>query len=132
MTVSLTTTVRDAEANATSDLLDGGKLKIYDGTPPANAAAALSGNTLLATLTLNATFSGAAASGVATANAITSGIAAATGTASFHRLTKADDTVCTQGTVTATGGGGDVTIASVSIVVGATVACTGLTYTRGA
>lgn len=131
MALSITTTVRDAEANATSDLLDGGKMKIYSGTPPANASTALSGNTLLATLTLNATFSGASSSGTITANAITSDSSAdATGTATFARLTKSDDTVLMQGTVGTSGT--DFTINTTSVVAGATVSCSSLTYTRPA
>jgi hypothetical protein len=61
------------------------KLKIYAGTPPANAAASLSGNTLLSTITGMSW--GAAVSGVATLSASTSDPSIAnTGTATFFRL----------------------------------------------
>src|SRR6185503_12620340 len=83
----------NAEADALSDLLDNGYLRIYSGTQPATADTALSGNTLLGELRFNATASGAAVAGVLTMNAITSDTAAdATGTATFYRALKSDGT----------------------------------------
>lgn len=58
-------------------------LVIYDGTPPANAKAALSSNTVLATHTLAGFVE---SGGVLTANAIASETIAATGTATFARI----------------------------------------------
>lgn len=73
------------------------KIIIYSGTMPANAAAALSGNTAIATIT-GVTY-GAGAAGVATVTASTADAAAVGGTASFYRRTKTDGTtVVTQGT----------------------------------
>jgi glutamate synthase domain-containing protein 3 len=72
--------------------LNGGTVNIYTGTQPANCDTALSGNTLLVTLTLSATAFSAASAGVKTANAITSGVAVATGTATFFRAFKSDGT----------------------------------------
>lgn len=100
------------------------KMKLYSGTPPANAAAALSGNTLLATLPCAATpiasTSDTGTAGRATWAAIASAIAAATGTATFFRTTKSDDTVIDQGSVdTATA---DLIMSTVSITAGSTVA----------
>lgn len=78
-------------------------IKIYSGTAPANAAAALSGNTLLATLTAAATpISGYTDTGTAaraTWAAIASVTCAATGTASFFRTTTSGGTVIDQGSV---------------------------------
>lgn len=72
------------------------QLKLYSGTQPTNPDTALSGNTLLATLTCNATAFGTAASGILTAGAISNGTGAAgagTGTtATFFRLFKSDGT----------------------------------------
>src|SRR5436305_9480661 len=70
---------------------------VYAGTAPASARAALSGNTVLATLTCAATpFSSftddGSANEVATFAAIANAVAAATGTAVFWRLVKADGT----------------------------------------
>ena len=81
-----------------------GLLKLYTGTKPADADTALAGNTLLATLTLNATAFPASSGGVLTANAITSATAVATGTATFFRIRNAADsaTLC-DGTVGTSG-----------------------------
>jgi hypothetical protein len=59
-------------------------LTIYAGTPPANAATALSANTALAEHTL--TGWGAASLGVIVANAIANDVILATATATFARL----------------------------------------------
>ena len=70
-----------------------GLLRIYAGTQPANADAALGGATLLAELTMNATAFAAASGGSASANAITGDTSAnATGTAAFFRLFESDGT----------------------------------------
>jgi len=60
----------NAEADALARLLDGGFIKIYTGTQPATADTALSGNTLLGTLGVNATSAPAASAGVLTFNAV--------------------------------------------------------------
>lgn len=78
-------------------------IKIYSGSVPANAAAALGAATLLATLTGAATpisgTSDTGSAGRATWAAIASAAAAATGTASFFRTTTSGGTVIDQGTV---------------------------------
>jgi hypothetical protein len=64
-TISMSTTLRTARAQAiiTAAGATGAKVKLYNGTQPANAAASLSGNTLLATLTWAAAPIGTATSG---------------------------------------------------------------------
>lgn len=130
MAISIRTTLRNTRLDTiTTDIGVSGTLRIYDGTPPASANAALSGNVLLATLTCSATFAAAAASGVLTANAITSGTAAATGTASFFRLLRPDGTtVVLQGTVGTSGQ--DLNLNSVSIVSGGTVSVSSFVLTE--
>lgn len=121
----------NAEVDALTALLANGKLRIYSGTQPASADTALSGNTLLAELTMGATAFGAAAAGVATANAITQDSAAdATGTASFFRAFKSDGTtvVCDGSVGTATS---DLILNSVAIQSGAAVAVSAWTITQG-
>ncbi len=120
MAVQLRTTDRNAMGDVIIAAIGtSGLLRIYDGTPPANVAAALSGNTLLATCPLSSTFAPATSSGVITANTITTDPAADnTGTASFFRVLTSGATAIWQGTVTATGGGGDLTFASVSFTAG--------------
>jgi hypothetical protein len=97
-----------------------GSMRVYSGTMPAKADSALSGNTLLATLTLSATAFGA------TANAITSDTNAAnTGTATFFRLVNNAGVAVIQGTVGTSGT--DAIINSASITSGDTVSCSSLT-----
>ena len=119
----------NAACNEMAALANSGLLRIYSGTKPATADTALSGNTLLAELTMNATAFGAAAAGVATANAITQDSAAdATGTASFFRLLKSDGTsVIVQGDCGTSGS--DLNLASTSLSSGAPVSITSFTFT---
>src|SRR5215216_7185714 len=101
LTPSITTAARNAAADAVVDLVDvggAGSLRIYSGTMPTDANTALSGNTLLAQLTMSATAFGSAAAGVATAAAITQDSSAdATGTATFFRILSGGATVVMQG-----------------------------------
>lgn len=97
------------------------KLRIYSGTRPATGGTA---TTLLAELTCSASaFAAAASSGVLTLNAVTADSSAdATGTATWFRIVKSDGTThVMDGSVTATGGGGDLELDSTSIVAGGTV-----------
>ena len=89
---SLTTANRNRAADAVTPRANNGSLRLYSGTPPADANAALSGNTLLATLPMSATAFGAAVAGVATANALTAAVAAATGRPTFARIIESDGT----------------------------------------
>jgi hypothetical protein len=107
-----------------------GSMRIYSGSPPAKADTALSGNTLLATLGLNATAFGASANAAplatATANAITSDTnAVATGTATFFRLHSNAGVAVIQGTVGTSGT--DAIINSTSITSGDAVSCSSMT-----
>jgi hypothetical protein len=124
----------NASANAANDarcaLLNSGFLRIYSGTQPANADAALSGNTLLAELTFGATAFGASVNGVATANAITQDSSAnATGTATFFRAFKSDGTTAVlDGTVGTSGA--DLNLNSTSIVSGGAVSVASMTVSQ--
>lgn len=114
--------------------LNSGTIEIRTGAQPASVGTAASG-TLLGTLTLSATAFGAATTAspsVATANAITSDTSAdATGTAGWFRAYGTGPTAVIDGSITATGGGGDMTLDSVSIVAGGTVAVTSWTVSLG-
>ena len=129
MAITYTTTVKNAKLDAlTTACGTSPLLRIYDGTPPANAGTALSGNTLLASLAMSATPFPAASSGALTANAITSATASATGTASFFRILKSDaTTVIAQGTVGTSGA--DLNLNSTAITSGGTVAVSSLVIT---
>lgn len=132
MALQFETTIRNTWMDAlTTRVGASGLLRIYSGSLPANVAASIGAATLLAELTLNATFAGASSSGTITLNSITSDSSAdATGTAAWFRIWKSDGTTgILQGTVTATGGGGDLTLNTTSISSGGTVAVTSATFT---
>ena len=123
-------TAVSAAADAVCPLLNNGYLRIYSGTQPATADTAVTTQTLLAELRWNATAFGAASSGVATANAITSDTSAAnTGTATWFRALKSDGTtVVFDGSVGTSGA--DLNLNSTAISAGATVSVTAFTYTE--
>lgn len=105
-------------------------LEIRSGAAPANCAAADSG-TVLATMTLPSDWMAAASAGAkALAGSWQDASADATGTAGHFRI-KAGATCHIQGTVTATGGGGDMTLDNVSIAAAQQVTITAFTLTAG-
>lgn len=91
-------------------------LEFRSGAQPANAATARSG-TVLASMNLGATPFAAVSNGSVAKNGTWQDASAdATGTLGYWTLYKSDGTtVVAQGSVTATGGGGDITVASTSI-----------------
>jgi len=105
---------------------------IYDGTIPTDADTALSGNTILATLTFSDPAYGgavdAAPGATATANAITDDSSAdATGTATFYRKFDSVGLIVEQGQVGTSGQ--QLNLNTVSIVAAATVSITASTVT---
>lgn len=128
LNTQLSDTAANAAVNAVAPLLNSGKLRIYDGSQPANANTAITSQVLLAELTYNATaFSGGSA-GVATANAITSGTAGNTGTAAWFRAVESNGTtVVYDGSVGTSGA--NLNLNTTSIVSGATVSVSSLTLT---
>lgn len=105
-------------------------LEIRSGTVPANCAAADSG-TLLASMTLPTDWLAAASAGAKTLLGTWQDASAdAAGTAGHFRI-KAGATCHIQGTVTATGGGGDITLDNTSIASGQQVTITSFTLTAG-
>jgi hypothetical protein len=86
--------------------------------------------TVLATITLPATPWAAAASGSKAKSGTWQDTSAdATGTAGHYRITGTDTTMLEEGTCTATGGGGDMTLDSTSITAAQQVTVTGYTRT---
>ena len=122
----------NAQADALSDLLDNGYLRIYDGTQPANANTAVSTQVLLAELRFNATASAAASAGTLTMNAITQDSSANnTGTATWFRALKSDgSTVVFDGSVGTSSC--DINLGSTSITSGSSVGVTSMTFTVSA
>jgi hypothetical protein len=123
------TTMVNAEADAVGNALNNGYIRVYAGTQPTNADTALSGQTLLAELRFGADAFPAASNGTITANAITSDSSAdATGTATWARILASDGTtVWFDGSVGTSDA--NVILNTVSIVAGAVVSCSSLTFT---
>jgi two-component sensor histidine kinase len=111
------------------------KLRIYDGSQPANPDTAVSTQNMLVELICNATaFAGAASGGVLTANAISNGTGAAaagTGTnGTWFRIWKSNGTTPVfDGTVGTSAA--DLILNNASIANGQTVSVTSLTRTAG-
>lgn len=104
-----------------------GLLRIYDGSRPATGGAA---TTLLAELTLNATFAPAASGGVLTLNAITADASAnATGTATWFRIVTSGASFVMDGSAGTSGT--DLVLNTASIVAGANVSISSATITAG-
>lgn len=132
MALTFTTTVKNARADAISTQVgSNGKIRIYSGTVPADANAALSSNTLLAELACSTTFAASASGGVLTVNTIDPDTSAdATGTATFFRVLKSDNTVILQGAVGTSGSGAELILNTTSISAGAAVSITAFTLTE--
>lgn len=129
--LTLTDAIRNTMCNAIVDSVDAGgagTIQIRSGTRPADPATTATG-TLLATVTLAATAFGAASGGSATIVDPSGVTAVATGTATWFRAISGGAAAQFDGSVTATGGGGDLTLASTSVVSGTTVDVTGGTIT---
>jgi hypothetical protein len=105
-------------------------LEIRSGTVPANCAAAASG-TVLVTMTLPGTWMNGGSGGVATLAGVWQDLLAdVAGTAGHFRI-RQGATTHIQGTVTATGGGGDMTLDNPAISLNQQVTVTSFTLTAG-
>ena len=120
MALKYGTTLRNAQLDTIETTISTSpKLRVYSGTAPADCATAASG-TLLLEITLPSDWMAAAASGSKAKSGTWSGTGdagASTGTnAGYWRVYDSAGSVChMQGTVTVTGGGGDMTMDNVSI-----------------
>jgi hypothetical protein len=105
-------------------------LEIRSGAPPANCAAADTG-TLLASMTLPADWLAAASAGAKTLLGTWQDLSADAEGSAGHFRVKSGSTCRIQGTVTATGGGGDMTLDNVNIAAGQQVSVTAFTLNAG-
>jgi hypothetical protein len=131
MAIQLSTTVRNARLDSIETAIGtSAVLKIRSGAAPANCGTADSG-TVLATITCPSDWAAAASGGSkALSGSWQDASADATGTAAHFRLYASDGTTChMQGTVTATGGGGDMTVDSTSFTSGQQFTVTTFTLT---
>lgn len=133
MTVQYSVAVRNAKLDAYETAIGTAPiLTIRTGAQPANCAAANSG-TVLATITLPSDWMDPASGGTkAIAGSWVDASADAAGTAAHYRLHESTGTTChEQGTVTITGGGGDLTVDNTSFAVGQSFTVTAWTKTAG-
>ena len=131
MTVQNSEAVRNAYGDAWEAAIGtSAKVQFRTGAAPASCAAASIG-TLLVEFSLGSDWSPAASGGVKQLGSVPiAGTATGTGTAGHYRIFDSAGTTChEQGTITATGGGGDVTIDNVNIAIGQGVNITGWTKT---
>jgi hypothetical protein len=120
MAIQLSTAVRNARLDVIETTVGTSAiLRIRSGSVPANCAAADAG-TVLATVNCPSDWMAAAASGSKQlSGSWVDSSADATGTAAHFRLYDSTGATChVQGTVTATGGGGDMTVDSTSFTAG--------------
>lgn len=133
MTLQFSVAVRNAMLDSIETTIGASAvLKIRTGSPPANVGTADSG-TVLATLDLPSDYMAGASSGSkAKSGTWQDASADATGTAGHFRLYASDGTTAhAQGTVTATGGGGDLTVDSTSFTSGQSFTVTSFTINAG-
>ena len=133
MALQYSVAVRNAKLDAVESTIGASAvLKLRTGAQPADCAAADSG-TVVATLTLPSDWMAAASSGSkAKAGTWEDTSADNAGTVAHFRLYASDGTTChAQGTVTNTGGGGDMTLDNVAVNSGQAITITGFTLTAG-
>lgn len=135
MTVSFGTILKNARRDVVESTIGTApKLRFYTGTPPTNADTALSGNSLIAELTLPSdwlTAGGSVGQSVIN-NGPWSGTASLAGTnsATFYRIYNTAGSVChEQGTVGQ--GSGDLSLDSTSITLNQTISITAFSKTEG-
>lgn len=136
MTYKLAASARLVKCNSFSPLLNSGYLRLYQGAEP-DPDSPIGTETLLAELTYGSTAYQAATDDGTASNTVANPIlqdasADATGTAQFFRQYQTDGiTVVGQGSITVTGGGGDMEMATtVNVIVGGTVVASSDIHTQ--
>lgn len=133
MTLQYSTSVRNARLDVVESTIGTSAiLKIRTGSAPATCATADSG-TVLATCNLPSDWMAAASGGTKAKSGTWEDTSAdASGTAAHFRIYDSGGSTChMQGTVTITGGGGDMTVDSTSFTAGQAFTVTGFTLTAG-
>lgn len=134
MALKFSVAVRNARLDAIETTVGASAiLKIFSGTVPADCAAPDANATPLAVLNLPSDYMAAASGGSKAKSGTWEDTSADnSGTASHFRLYASDGTTChTQGTVSATGGGGDMEVDNVSFSAGQSFSITTFTITDG-
>ena len=130
MTIQLSVAVVNGMLDAIETVIGvSAVVKLKSGAQPANCATADSG-TVISTMSLASDWAAAASSGskAFSSTPIEDASADATETLAHYRVYASDGTTChMQGTITATGGGGDMTVDNVSVTAGQVIRITGWT-----
>lgn len=125
MPITLTTNTRNVATNSIVDLIDTGTVN-----PTGSINIYTTGlNLLLVTLNFSNPAYGNSLNGVATGNPVTNGVALASGTASIFTVVNRNGVEIFRGTVSATGGGGDIELSSVSIATSQIISINSTTFT---
>jgi hypothetical protein len=133
MTMQYSTAVRNARLDVVETTIGTSPiLRIRTGAPPANCAAADSG-TVLATVNLPSDWMAAASGGTKSKSGTWQDLSAdANGTGAHFRVYDSAGTTChMQGSVTLTGGGGDMTVDNTNFATGQVFTVTNFTLTAG-
>lgn len=134
MALQFSVAVRNARLDAVETAIGASAvLKIRTGAVPANCAAADSG-TVLATISLASDWMAVAAAGAKAMSGlpVQDTSADGAGNAGHFRIYASDGTTChMQGTITATGGGGDMTLDNISLAVTQLFSLTAFTINEG-
>lgn len=119
MAISISAVLAQAmAAAAATDIGSGSSIRIYSGSKPATPETAATG-TLLVTIPIAGSFT--ASAGTLTAADPASASPAASGTAGYFRVLTSGSTAKLDGTVSATGGGGDMQLGSTTVTTGVPV-----------
>lgn len=133
MALTLATATQNAGCAAMASRPDAGAgagtVQIRSGSRPASANSSATG-TLLATVTLQDPAYGSPTNGIAALNDPAAVTGVADGTASWFRVLDSTGGTCWDGSVTATGGGGDMTLATTTIGTGLTIDITSGSFTQ--
>lgn len=133
MSLQFSTDVRNARLDAIESTIGTSPvLKLRTGAPPANCGSGDSG-TVCATMTLPSNWLGDAGSGQKSLAGTWEDLGAdAAGTIAHFRIYDSGGSTCkVQGTVTITGGGGDMTLDNNVVAVGQKITITSATFTEG-
>lgn len=131
MALQFSTTYRNALLDQLATISGASEvIKIFSGGAPANCAAADSGTRLVEYDLAVSSWNGASGGTKVLAGLTLTTTGVGAGSAGYFRLYASDGTTChMQGTVTASGGGGDLTFDNIVIAVGQTINLTGWTLT---
>lgn len=132
MSVQYSVSVRNAMLDAIETTTGASAvIKFYTGSAPANCAATATG-TVIATMDLPLDWMNNATGGTKTLNGTWSTTASNSGTVGYYRILDSSATTChEQGTITMTGGGGDITLDNTNVATSQVITITSKTITAG-